>query len=194
MSGNIWLDPTKTSPYKFYQFWLNTTDVDADKYIKIFTLLTKEEVEKLAAEQAEAPHLRPLQKRLAQEITIMIHGEEAYNAAVEASQILFGKGTNDTITKMDNDTLLSVFEGVPQFEISKEVVKNGISAVDLLSIESQVFPSKGEFRRTVDVGGLSINKLKIEGADTMIDGSWLINDALILVQKGKKNYYLLNAK
>ena len=193
-SGNIWLDPTKTSPYKFYQFWLNTTDVDADKYIKIFTLLTKEEVEKLAAEQAEAPHLRPLQKRLAQEITIMIHGEEAYNAAVEASQILFGKGTNDTITKMDNDTLLSVFEGVPQFEISKEVVKNGISAVDLLSIESQVFPSKGEFRRTVDAGGLSINKLKIEGADTMIDGSWLINDALILVQKGKKNYYLLNAK
>lgn len=193
-SGNIWLDPTKTSPYKFYQFWLNTTDTDAEKYIKIFTLLTKEEVEKLAAEQAEAPHLRPLQKRLAQEITIMIHGEEAFNAAVEASQILFGKGTNETITKMDNETLLSVFEGVPQFEISKETVKNGISAVDLLSVESQVFPSKGEFRRTVDAGGLSINKLKIEGADTLIDGSWLINDALILVQKGKKNYYLLNAK
>ena len=192
-SGNIWLDPTKTSPYKFYQFWLNTSDADADKYIKIFTLLTKEEVDKLVAEQAEAPHLRALQKRLAQEVTIMIHGVEAYDAAVEASQILFGKGTNETITKMDNETLLSVFEGVPQFDVAKDKITAGIAVVDLLSVESQVFPSKGEFRRAVDAGGLSVNKIKIESADSMIDTSWLINNQFILVQKGKKNFYLINA-
>ncbi len=192
-SGNIWLDPMRTSPYKFYQFWLNTTDADAERYIKIFTILTQEQVEALVVEQSEAPHLRALQRRLAQEVTIMIHGEEAYNFAVEASQILFGKGTNETITKMDNETLLSIFEGVPQFDVKKEQIQAGITAVDLLSVESQVFPSKGEFRRAVDAGGVSINKLKIETVDALIDAQWLINSQFLLVQKGKKNFYLINA-
>ncbi|MBR2475967.1 MAG: tyrosine--tRNA ligase, partial [Bacteroidaceae bacterium] len=157
-SGNVWLDPRYTSPYKFYQFWLNVGDADAEKYIKIFTSLTKEEIEKLVEEQNAAPHLRPLQKKLAEEVTVMVHSREAYEAAVEASQILFGGATSEALRKIDEETLLSVFEGVPQFEISKEELKEGIKAVDLLAEKTSIFPSKGEMRKTVQGGGVMINK------------------------------------
>ncbi len=193
-SGNVWLDPERTSPYAFLQFWLNTTDTDAEKYIKIFTMLTKEEVEALVKEQAEAPHLRPLQKRLAEEVTVLVHGKEAYDSAVEASQILFGKSTTEALRKIDEKTLLSVFEGVPQFKISKEELKTGVNVVDLLGEKASVFPSKGEARRTIKGGGASINKTKIANAEQIVNGNELLNDKYILVQKGKKNYFLLIAE
>ena len=193
-SGNVWLDRRYTSPYKFYQFWLNVSDDDAEKYIKIFTALSKEEIESLAAEQKAAPHLRPLQKRLAKEVTVMVHSQEDYDAAVEASQILFGNSTSDALKKLDEDTLLAVFEGVPQFEISKEELSKGMKAVDLLTDSAAVFPSKGEMRKLVQSGGISINKEKLEGFDTLIDSSFLLGNKYLLVQKGKKNYYLLIAK
>ncbi len=193
-SGNVWLDPERTSPYKFYQFWLNTSDEDAQKYIRIFTLLTKEEVEALIAEQLEAPHLRVLQKRLAKEVTCMVHSEADYNSAVEASEILFGKGTEETLRKLDEATFLSVFEGVPQFTVAKADLEQGISIVDLLAEKSQVFPSKGEGRRTIAGGGVALNKAKIESADITVNASQLISGKYLLVQKGKKNYYLLLAE
>lgn len=193
-SGNVWLDPERTSPYHFYQFWLNTSDTDAEKYIKIFTLLTREEVESLVKEHQEAPHMRLLQKRLAEEVTVMVHGREAYDLAVEASDILFGKGVTATLRKLDEKTLLSVFEGVPTFEVALDVVKGGVNVVDLLADASAVFPSKGEARRTISGGGVSINKEKVESADLVVDGNALLNDRYILVQKGKKNYSLLIAK
>ena len=193
-SGNVWLDRNYTSPYKFYQFWLNVSDADAEKYIKIFTILDKEEIERLVTEQNAAPHLRPLQKRLAKEVTIMVHSEEDYNMAVEASQILFGNATSDTLKKIDEDTLLAVFEGVPQFEVSKEELSKGIKAIDLLTENAAVFPSKGETRKLVQSGGLSINKEKLLSPDTIIDCSYLLGNKYILVQKGKKNYFLLIAK
>jgi len=192
-SGNVWLDPERTSPYKFYQFWLNTSDEDAQKYIKIFTLLTREEVEILVREHLEAPHLRLLQKRLAKEVTSMVHSEEAYITAVEASEILFGKGTEDTLRKLDEDTLLSIFEGVPQFNLSLEELQNGINVIDLLAEKSEVFPSKGEARRTIAGGGVSMNKVKLESADLLVNSTQLIGGKYLLVQKGKKNYYLLIA-
>ena len=193
-SGNVWLDPRYTSPYKFYQFWLNVGDADAEKYIKIFTSLTKEEIEKLIEEQNAAPHLRPLQKRLAEEVTVMVHSREAYEAAVAASQILFGGATSDALRKIDEETLLSVFEGVPQFEISKEELKDGIKAVDLLAEKSAVFPSKGEMRKTVQGGGVMINKEKLTTFDQIIDENALLNGKYILAQRGKKNYFLIIAK
>ena len=192
-SGNVWLDPLRTSPYKFYQFWLNTSDDDARKYIKIFTLLTKEAVDALVQEHLEAPHLRLLQKCLAKEVTCMVHSEEAYLTAVEASEILFGKGTEETLHKLDEETLLSIFEGVPQYKVSREELATGINVIDLLAEKSEVFPSKGEARRTIAGGGVSINKAKIESAEQIFNAASLINGKYLLVQKGKKNYFLLIA-
>ena len=193
-SGNVWLDRRYTSPYKFYQFWLNVSDADAAKYIKIFTALEKEEIIALEAEQAAAPHLRPLQKRLAKEVTVMVHSEEDYNAAVEASNILFGNSTSDALKKIDEDTLLAVFEGVPQFEVSKEDMAAGIKAVDLLTEKAPVFPSKGEMRTLVQSGGVSVNKEKLVQPDELITVDSLLNSKYLLVQKGKKNYFLLIVK
>ncbi|MBR4963461.1 MAG: tyrosine--tRNA ligase [Muribaculaceae bacterium] len=193
-SGNVWLDPRYTSPYKFYQFWLNVGDADAEKYIKIFTSLTKDEIDSLIAEQNAAPHLRPLQKKLAEEVTVMVHSRQAYEAAVEASQILFGGATSEALRKIDEETLLSVFEGVPQFEISKDELKEGIKAVDLLAEKTAVFPSKGEMRKTVQGGGVMINKEKLTAFDAVIGEESLLNGKYILAQRGKKNYFLIIAK
>ena len=193
-SGNIWLDPNYTSPYKFYQFWLNVTDEDAATYITIFTTIGKEEVEALIAEHTEAPHLRLLQKRLAKEVTIMVHSEEEYNAAVEASGILFGNATSEALHKLDEATLLAVFEGVPQFEIDKNLLAEGVKAVDLFVESAAVFPSKGEMRKLVQGGGVSLNKEKMAAFDQVITTADLLNDKYLLVQRGKKNYYLVIAK
>ena len=193
-SGNIWLDPRYTSPYKFYQFWVNVSDADAERYIKIFTSLSREEIEALVTEQNAAPHLRPLQKRLAKEITIMVHSEADYEAAVEASSILFGNSTSEQLKKLDEDTLLAVFEGVPQFEISKEELKKGIKAVELFTEKAGIFPSKGEMKKTTQGGGVSINKEKLIEFDKEIDDSYLLNSKYLIVQRGKKNYFLLIAK
>ena len=193
-SGNVWLDPNYTTPYKFYQFWLNVSDADAEKYIKIFTDLPQEEIMALIAEQQAAPHLRPLQKRLAKEITVMVHSEADYNAAVEASGILFGNSTSEQLHHLDEKTLLAVFEGVPQFEISRDELSAGIRAVELLTEKAAVFPSKGEMRKTVQGGGVSVNKEKLAAFDAVLSADMLLNGKYLLVQKGKKNYYLLIAK
>ncbi|HJV76838.1 MAG TPA: tyrosine--tRNA ligase [Paludibacter sp.] len=193
-SGNVWLDRRYTSPYKFFQFWLNVSDADAEKYIKIFTAIGKEEIDGLIIEHAQAPHLRLLQKRLAQEVTVMVHSEEDYLAAVEASNILFGNSTSEALKKLDEDTLLAVFDGVPQFAISKDALQSGVKAIDLLTEMAAVFPSKGEMRKLVQSGGVSINKEKLENQDELLDSSKLLNDKYLLVQKGKKNYYLLTAE
>ena len=193
-SGNVWLDRRYTSPYKFYQFWLNVSDADAARYIKIFTDLSKEEIAALEEEQAAAAHLRPLQKRLAKEITVMVHSLEDYEAAVEASNILFGNSTHESLMKLDEDTLLAVFEGVPQFEISHDELSAGVKAIDLLTEKAAVFASKGEMRKLVQSGGISVNKEKLADAETVIDCSSLLNEKYLLVQRGKKNYYLLIAK
>ncbi len=192
-SGNVWLDPVRTSPYTFYQFWLNTSDVDAEKYIRIFTILSKETIDQLIEEHQKAPHLRQLQKVLAKEVTCMVHSEADYNLAVEASEILFGKGTEETLRKLDEATFLSVFEGVPQFEITKSELEAGINIIDLLAERTTVFPSKGEARRTIAGGGVAVNKVKVEGPDEVVALSKLIGDKYLLVQKGKKNYFLLIA-
>ena len=193
-SGNIWLDPRYTSPYKFYQFWLNVSDEDAKRYIKIFTSLSKEEIEGLIAEHEQAPEARVLQKRLAKEVTIMVHSEADYNAAVEASGILFGKATSEALKRLDEDTLLSVFEGVPQFEVSKTDIEAGIKAVDLFTEKAAIFPSKGEMRKLVQGGGVSLNKEKLTAFDQEITATDLLDEKYLLVQRGKKNYYLVIAK
>ncbi|MBO5132591.1 MAG: tyrosine--tRNA ligase [Paludibacteraceae bacterium] len=193
-SGNVWLDKKYTSPYKFYQFWLNVTDEDAEKYIKIFTNLSKEEIDSLIAEQSEAPHLRPLQKRLAKEITIMVHSEEDYSSAVEASNILFGNATAETLKNIDEETFLSVFEGVPQFYVDKNIFEKGIKILDLTVDSAPIFSSKGEIRKLIQGGGISINKEKLTDADIVIDSSFLLKEKYILIQKGKKNYFLIIAK
>ena len=193
-SGNVWLDRRYTSPYKFYQFWLNVSDADAAKYIKIFTALDQEEIEALIAEQEAAPHLRPLQKRLAKEVTVMVHSVADYEAAVEASNILFGNATHEALLKLDEDTLLAVFEGVPHFEVSREELTAGIKAVDLCTEKAAIFASKGEMRKLVQSGGVSVNKEKLAAADAVIDSSALLDGKYLLVQRGKKNYYLLIAK
>jgi len=193
-SGNVWLDPERTSPYSFFQFWLNTSDDDAERYIKIFTLLSKEEINTLVAEHKEAPHMRSLQKKLAEEVTIMVHSKEEYEMAVEASQILFGKGTAEQLRKLNENTFLAVFEGVPQFTISKAELTEGINVIDLLAEKTEVFPSKGELRRTIKGNGLSINKDKISDPDLIVNTDFLIADKYILAQKGKKNYFLIIAE
>ncbi|MBR5166897.1 MAG: tyrosine--tRNA ligase [Salinivirgaceae bacterium] len=193
-SGNVWLDPVRTSPYQFYQFWINTSDADAEKYIKIFTTLSKEEVAELVAEQAKDPGLRPLQKRLAKEVTIMVHSEEDYNMAVEASGILFGKSTKDSLLKLDERTFLDVFAGVPTYEISKAELTAGIGVLDLLTEKAPVFPSKGDLRRNIQGGGVSIDKEKVTDPNLVVNESFLVNGKYLLAQKGKKDYSLLIAK
>lgn len=193
-SGNIWLDPERTSPYKFYQFWLNTTDEDAARYVKIFTILPPARIDALIAEHREAPHLRKLQKTLAKEITCLIHGEEAYNLALEASQILFGNATSETLRKIDENTFLSVFEGVPQYEIAAADLKAGISIVDFLADKTAIMSSKGEARRALKFNAIGINKEKVQGEETIIGESHLIDGKYILAQSGKKNYFLVIVK
>ena len=193
-SGNVWLDAKYTSPYKFFQFWLNVSDSDAERYIKIFTALSKEEFDSLIAEHQQAPHLRVLQKRLAKEVTIMVHSEEDYNAAVDASNILFGNATSDALRKLDEDTLLAVFEGVPQFEVSRDALVEGVKAVDLFVDDAAVFASKGEMRKLVQGGGVSLNKEKLAAFDQVITTADLLDEKYLLVQRGKKNYYLIIAK
>ena len=193
-SGNVWLDRRYTSPYKFYQFWLNVSDADAAKYIKIFTALPQDEIEALMQEQEAAPHLRPLQKRLAKEVTIMVHSQEDYDAAVEASNILFGNATSEALKHLDEQTLLDVFNGVPQFEVSRDELSAGVKAIDLFTEKAAVFPSKGEMRKLVQSGGISVNKEKLTEQDKVIDSSLLLDGKYLLVQRGKKNYYLLIAK
>ena len=192
-SGNVWLDRKYTSPYKFYQFWLNVSDADAEKYIKIFTFLPKEEVEALVLEHAAAPHLRVLQKRLAKEITIMVHSEQDYEMAVEASSILFGNATSDSLKKLDEDTLLAVFDGVPTFEVEKEAVL-GKKLMDVLTDDAAVFASKGEMRKLIQNGGFAVNKEKVADLELTLEAESLLNDKYLLVQKGKKNYFLLILK
>jgi tyrosyl-tRNA synthetase len=188
--GNVWLDPEKTSPYLFYQFWLNTSDEDAEKYIKIFTLLPKEEAEGLIAEHKNARHLRELQKRLAREVTTMIHSEEDYQAAVDASEILFGKGTTETLKRLSENVLLSIFEGVPQSEVPLVVLQHGVDVVDFLTEKAGVLPSKREARELLKSNAISINKEKVP-EDFVVNTDLLLNGAYILVQKGKKNYHLV---
>lgn len=193
-SGNVWLDPRYTSPYKFYQFWLNVSDADAARYIRVFTALPKEEIEALAAEHEAAPHLRVLQKRLAREVTVMVHSEEDYAAAVEASDILFGGGTSDALKRLDEQTLLSVFEGVPQFEVSRDALSAGVKAVDLFVEHAAVFASKSEMRKMVQGGGVSLNKEKLAAYDRPVTAGDLLDGKYLLVQRGKKNYFLIIAK
>jgi len=190
--GNIWLDKEKTSPYKFYQYWLNASDEDAANYIKIFTLFEKEEIDKLIAEHNEAPHMRKLQHTIAEDITVRVHSRQDYDMAVKASSILFGKSTAEDLESIDEATLLSVFEGVPQTSISKEAYETCANVTDLLSEVSNgiVFPSKGEARRMIKGGGVSINKIKIASAEQTVDFK-LLNEKYLLAQKGKKNYYLI---
>ncbi len=191
--GNIWLSKDYTSPYRFYQFWLNVSDDDAKRYIKIFTSLTREEIEALIAEHDQAPHLRVLQKRLAQEVTIMVHSQEDYDAAVEASNILFGKATKEALERLDEQTFLQVFEGVQQFSIPRAELQAGIAPLDLLAEKTQIFPSKGEARKMILANGFSMNKEKLTDPQTPIDTRALINDKYILFQKGKKDYFLVIA-
>ena len=189
-SGNVWLDPDRTSPYEFYQFWLNVSDEDAEKYIKIFTLLTREEIENLIKEHQEAPHLRLLQKTLAQDITTRVHSKEDFDAAVEASQILFGKGTTETLKKLDERMLLNVFQGVPQPEVSRTEFESGIGLLDFLATQTGIFKSNGEARRMLKDRAVMINKNKVDENYTLGNND-LLNNRYLLVQKGKKNYFLV---
>ncbi len=193
-SGAIWLDPKKTSPYKFYQFWLNASDADVKSWIRIFTLLDKTAIEALEVEHDAAPHLRILQKALAKDITTRVHGEAAYNTAVDASTILFGASTADALSALDEETFLDVFEGVPQSSVAKSELEAGINIVELLSDKTQIFPSRGEARKMIVGGGTSINKQKIDNPDSLVDTSHLLNGKYLLAQKGKKNYYLIIAQ
>lgn len=187
-TGNIWLDPKKTSPYKFYQFWLNVSDADAKNYIRYFTLFGKEEIEVLEKQHDAAPHERVLQKTLAKDVTIRVHSEADYKAAVEATEILF-KGTLDDLGKLDENLFLEIFDGVPHFDVSKSTLEGGLSLIDFLAVSTNIFPSKGEARKMLQAGGVSINKEKA-AAEGNIDSKNLINNKYILVQKGKKNYFL----
>ena len=190
--GNVWLDAKYTSPYKFYQFWLNVSDDDAQKYIKIFTMLNKEAIEAAIESHLKEPHRRELQKLLAKEVTTMVHGEEEYNKALEASGILFGNSTSDALKSLDEDTFLTIFEGVPQFTISKENL--GENIVEILASRCSVFPSKGECRKMILGGGVAINKEKADSPDINITAQDLLNDKYILIQRGKKNYYILKVE
>lgn len=189
--GNVWLDAKRTSPYKFYQFWLNASDEDSKNYIRIFTLIKKDEIESLEAEHDKAPHLRLLQKALAKDITVRVHSEKDFNAAVEASEILFGKGTAEALNNLSEDDLLSVFEGVPQVEIGKTELENGINVIEFFSDKTQIFSSRGEAKKMIQGGGVFINKTKVESIDQSVAANQLLKGKYILAQKGKKNYYLI---
>ncbi len=193
-SGNVWLDPRYTSPYKFYQFWLNVSDADAEKYLKIFTFLSEEEIAALVSEHAADPGQRPLQKRLAREVTIMVHSLADYEAAVEASKILFSNQAREALLALDEKTLLDVFEGVPTFEVDKQKIEAGFPLLDFLATETKVFPSKGEARKMVQAGGVSINKEKVGDPNALVGADALLNGKYILAQRGKKNYFLIIAK
>ena len=193
-SGNIWLDPERTSPYKFYQFWLNVSDEDAEKYLKIFTFLSQEEIQALAEEHAANPGARPMQKRLAKELTEMVHSEEAYNSAVAASEILFSPKAAEALHNVDEKTLLEVFEGVPMFDIALSDLEAGVPLIELVAVKSQVFPSKGEARKMIQQGGVSVNKEKVTDPNAVIGKDALLGGKYIHVQKGKKNHYLLKAE
>lgn len=193
-SGNVWLDRRYTSPYEFYQFWLNVSDEDAKRYIKIFTMLSKEEIESLIAEHEQAPHLRALQKRLAQEVTTMVHSKEDYEKAVDASNILFGNATSESLQKLDKDTFLSVFKGVPLFQLPKSEIEAGMPILTLLAEKTNIFPSKGEARKMIQGGGVSMNKSKIESVDFQVSADAILNGSYILLQRGKKNYYIVEVK
>jgi tyrosyl-tRNA synthetase len=188
--GNVWLDPKRTTPYAFYQFWLNAADSDAENYIKIFSIESRETIEALISEHAEAPHQRKLQKALAEEITVRVHSQEDLENAQAASEILFGKATEDQLRRLDNDTLMSVFEGVPQFELSAAALEGGLDIVDALAEVTTIFPSKGEARKMVQGNGVAINKTKVT-VDKQLTSEDVVAGNLILVQKGKKNYYLV---
>ena len=190
--GNVWLDPAKTSPYKFYQFWLNCSDVDTAKYIRIFTLFSREEIETLEKQHAEAPEQRILQKALAKDITVRVHGEEAYNTAIAASELLFGKATTEQLNSLDRETLMSVFNGVPQYGVSRATIAAGVSLVDLAA-EVGMFASKGEIRRELKQNSISVNKQKVADG-CVLNASDILASGCILVQKGKKNYYILNVE
>ncbi len=192
-SGAVWLDPKKTSPYKFYQFWLNTSDADAKNYIRIFTLLEKDHIEKLELEHDAAPHLRILQKAIANDITTRVHGAEALEMAIKTSEFLFGAGDLSFLQSLNEQEIMEVFEGLPQFEISKTDLVQGINIIDLLAEKSSVFPSKGEAKKMIVGGGVSLNKEKINNVELMITDKDLILGKYIVPQKGKKNYFLLLA-
>jgi len=190
-SGNIWLDPNKTSPYRFYQFWINTSDHDAKNYIKFFTFLDKATVEQLIEEHDKNPGARILQKTLAKELTVLVHSEAEYDLAVETSKILFD-GDIHQLAKLKEETFLDVFNGVPQFEVKQDELEKGVPVLDLLSINTNIFPSKGEARKMIQGGGVSINKLKVENHELIVDKKFLINNKYLILQKGKKNYFLCN--
>jgi len=192
--GNVWLDPARTSPYKFYQFWLNQSDEDAARYIRIYTLLEKERIEALEAEHQEAPHLRLLQKELAAQVTTMVHGPEELQQALQATEILFGNSSREALLTIDPNLLLQVMEGVPLFQIPKEKLNAGINILELTAVDTQVFPSKGEARKMIQAGGFSINKEKLSDEQASIDSSHLLHGKFLLAQRGKKNYYLIVAE
>ena len=191
-SGNVWLDARYTSPYKFYQFWLNVSDAEAEKYLKIFTSLSKDEIEALVAEHAQNPGARPMQKKLAEEVTVMVHGRDEYEKAVEASRILFGNATDEALKNLDEKTFLEVFEGVPTFSVKTEDLEAGIPLLDFLAVNTGVFPSKGEARKMVQQGGVSLNKQKVSDPNAIVGKDYLLNGKYILAQRGKKNYYLIS--
>lgn len=193
-TGNIWLSAEYTSPYKFYQFWLNTADEDAERYIRIFTELSHDEIAALVAEHKNAPHERKLQRRLAEEVTVMVHSHEALQMAVEASAILFGNATKEMLSRIDEQTLLSLFEGVPRFTIDRGLLQSGVQPLTLLAELTNIFPSKGEARKTIQANGLSLNKEKLTDIDRLIGLDSLIGDKYLIVQKGKKNYYCIIAE
>lgn len=193
-SGAVWLDPKKTSPFKYYQFWLNTTDDDAKNWIKIFTLKTKEEIDAIIAEHEAAPHLRVVQKALAKDITIRTHSMEAYETAVKTSEFLFGNGSLEFLAGLDHQGVLEVFDGVPQFTVSKTELEAGINILDLLAVKTQVFPSKGEAKKMLVGGGVSLNKVKLNDIEKTVNTSNLINNRYLVAQKGKKNYFLIIAQ
>ena len=193
-TGNIWLSAEYTSPYKFYQFWLNTADEDAERYIRIFTELPHDEIAALVAEHKNAPHERKLQRRLAEEVTVMVHSHEALQMAVEASAILFGNATKEMLSRIDEQTLLSLFEGVPRFTIDRGLLQSGVQPLTLLTELTNIFPSKGEARKTIQANGLSLNKEKLTDIDRLIGLDSLIGDKYLIVQKGKKNYYCIIAE
>jgi tyrosyl-tRNA synthetase len=193
-TGNVWLDPAKTTPYQFYQFWLNVADDDAEKFIKIFTMLRRDEIDELVKAHRAEPHLRILQKHLAEEVTVMAHSSADYDAAVEASQILFGKGTTEQLHRMDENTFLAVFEGVPTYDINLNLLSAGVTISDLCAVHTAITDSKGEFRRLVQGGGVSLNKEKIDDPELIIKSDKLLNNKYLLLQKGKKSYYLIRVR
>lgn len=192
--GNVWLDPAKTSAYKFYQFWLNTSDADAKSYIRIFTLLSKEEIEAMEQEHDQAPHQRILQKALAREVTTRVHSAEAYEMAVKTSEFLFGNGSLDFFRQLADEQIIEMFDGLPQFPVKAGELKNGIPVVDLLATHTAVFPSKGEAKKMIQGGGVSVNRIKVESEEQVFNTDALVKDRYLVVQKGKKNYFLLIAE